>query len=129
VVAHSSSEEGRAALAHAVARARHDRTVLHVVSREPAVPENARDLLVGLTWEWEQCGPGDDFADHLLRAACAAEGDDDCGAPAIVIGLRRRTAEGRLLLGHTAERVLLEAPCPVVTVKCGWPESAATAGS
>ncbi|WOP18058.1 universal stress protein [Raineyella sp. LH-20] len=129
MVAHSSSDEGRAALAHAVARARHHHTVLHVVSREPAVPDDVRDLLEGLTWEWEQCGPGDDFADQLLRAACASDGSDDCGAPAIVIGLRRRTTEGRLLLGHTAERVLLEAPCPVVTVKCGWVEPSTGAGA
>ncbi|WP_194793174.1 universal stress protein [Raineyella fluvialis] len=98
-------------------RARHDGTVLHVVSRDP-VPDGVRELLDGLTWEWEQCGPGDDFADAMLRAACPALPGDGCGAPAIVIGLRRRTAEGRLNLGHTAERVLLEAPCPVVTVKC-----------
>lgn len=119
VVAHSSCDEGRAALTHGVDKARRDRTVLHVVSREPAVPDDVLGLLEGLTWEWEQCGAGDDFADRLLRAACPAEESEDCGAPAIVIGLRRRTAEGRLLLGHTAERVLLESPCPVVTVKCG----------
>lgn len=112
-----------------MARARHHHTVLHVVSRDPAVPEDVRGLLEGLTWEWELCGPGDDFADQLLRAACASDGSDECGAPAIVIGLRRRTAEGRLLLGHTAERVLLEAPCPVVTVKCDWVEPPAGAGA
>lgn len=34
----------------------------------------------------------------------------------IVLGLRRRTPVGKLLLGSHAQRILLEAPCPVLTV-------------
>jgi nucleotide-binding universal stress UspA family protein len=35
----------------------------------------------------------------------------------IVIGLRKRSQIGKLLFGSTSRQVILEAPCPVLTVK------------
>jgi nucleotide-binding universal stress UspA family protein len=52
-------------------------------------------------------------SDELIRAAQENE------AELIVIGLRHRTAVGKLLLGSYAQRVLLDADCPVLAVKSG----------
>jgi nucleotide-binding universal stress UspA family protein len=38
-------------------------------------------------------------------------------AEAIVIGIRHRSAVGKMLMGSVAQRVLLDAPCPVIAVK------------
>ncbi|MGY4719760.1 universal stress protein [Naumannella huperziae] len=38
-------------------------------------------------------------------------------AELVVIGLRHRSAVGKLLMGSTAQRVLLGAPCPVLGVR------------
>ena len=35
----------------------------------------------------------------------------------IIIGVRRRSKVGKLLLGSTAQYVILNAPCPVITIK------------
>ncbi len=41
----------------------------------------------------------------------------ETGAELIVIGVRRRSAVGKILTGSTAQQVLLEANCPVLAVK------------
>ncbi len=41
------------------------------------------------------------------------------GASLIVIGTHGRGGIGRLVLGSVAERVLREAPCPVLTIRLG----------
>ena len=35
----------------------------------------------------------------------------------IIVGVRRRSKVGKLLMGSTAQHVILKAPCPVVTIK------------
>lgn len=52
-----------------------------------------------------------DTATDLIEAA------EQYRADLLVIGLRRRSAVGKLILGSTAQRVLLQAPCPVLAVK------------
>jgi nucleotide-binding universal stress UspA family protein len=50
-------------------------------------------------------------AEELIRFAEKIKVDE------IVIGLNKRSQLGKLLFGSTSRHVLLEAPCPVVTVK------------
>ncbi|WGL53931.1 universal stress protein [Nocardioides sp. BP30] len=52
-----------------------------------------------------------DAADDLVQVA------RDEQAALLVIGIRRRTPTGKLILGSQAQRILLDAPCPVLAVK------------
>lgn len=54
---------------------------------------------------------GMDPADDLIQVA------KDVDADFIVIGLRRRTPVGKVILGSTAQTILLEAPFAVLAVK------------
>lgn len=65
----------------------------------------------GLDHEVRQLVRGREPAEDLISVA--EEESADC----IVIGLRRRTPVGKLILGSNAQRILLDAPCPVLAVK------------
>lgn len=54
---------------------------------------------------------GNDPADDLVAIA------EEVSAELIVIGLRKRTPVGKLIMGSNAQRILLDATCPVLAVK------------
>jgi len=66
---------------------------------------------VGIEHEVRQLVRGNEPAEDLIAVA------EEESADFIVIGLRRRTPVGKLILGSNAQRILLDASCPVLAVK------------
>jgi nucleotide-binding universal stress UspA family protein len=66
---------------------------------------------VGISHEVRQLIRGKEPAEDLISAA------EEVNADFIIIGLRRRTPVGKLILGSNAQRILLDASCPVMAVK------------
>ncbi|WP_406830322.1 universal stress protein [Pedococcus sp. KACC 23699] len=65
----------------------------------------------GVEHEVRQLVRGNEPAEDLIAVAEEEQADF------IVIGLRRRTPVGKLILGSNAQRILLDASCPVLAVK------------
>ncbi len=125
VVGYVPSPAGRAALSSAIgeARRRSVRLVVLNASRGDAMVdrrhssaddwEAVRHELVraGVEVEVTQQVEAKDPAEQVLEVA------RETNAELIVIGLRRRTPVGKLIMGSQAQTILLEADCPVLAVK------------
>ena len=127
VVGYVPKPEGEAALAKAVEEARLRGSKLVVVSSHRGGQEydteaarRADDELDGvrsrleaeeIAYDIRQLVRGFEPAEDLLSIAEANSAD------LIVIGLRRRSPVGKLILGSNAQRILLDAACPVLAVK------------
>ncbi|NNU28568.1 universal stress protein [Isoptericola sediminis] len=110
VVGHLSTPEGEKALAAAEAEALQRQTRLVVISPGSGGEDVTQRLEAASVEHVVVPGTGD-LAEDLVREALEAQ------AELIVIGLRRRSPVGKLILGSGAQRILLEAPCPVLAVK------------
>jgi nucleotide-binding universal stress UspA family protein len=64
-----------------------------------------------VVFEIDQQVGGHEASDELVDIA------DRVKASMIVIGLRRRSPTGKLITGSQAQRILLDAHCPVLAVK------------
>ncbi|PKW27723.1 universal stress protein [Phycicoccus duodecadis] len=125
LVGYVPSPLGEAALAAGVeeARRRGERLVVLNMSRDDVLVDARRapadDLArvqrdvadLGVDAEVVQVEEGGDPAAAIVAAA------SERSASVLVIGLRHRSAVGKLILGSVAQRVLLDAPCPVLAVK------------
>lgn len=124
VVGWSPDEFGEAALRRAIeeARLRQGRVVVVNATRGDALVDERyadEDQLGRLTAELADSGlevdvrrsMGTDVGDQVLEVA------RDVDADLVVIGLRRRTPVGKLLMGSVAQRILLGADCAVLAVK------------
>lgn len=127
VTGFSPSAEGRAAVDRAIEEARlRGGTVLIVHSMQGGERDELEQLMEyrrrfeelkadlkasGVAHELIEYARGNSPAEDLL--AVARERD----AVLIVIGIRRRSPVGKLVLGSNSQDVLLEAQCPVLAVK------------
>jgi nucleotide-binding universal stress UspA family protein len=114
VVGYSAKPEGRAALQRALSEAKLRGAGLVVVdaSADLETDDLAAELAAsGVSYQIRTPADVHDSAEELLKAA------ETTDAEFIVIGLRRRSPVGKLLLGSNAQRVLLDAACPVLAVK------------
>jgi len=127
VVGYVATKEGRAALRRAAEECELRHTKLIVINSqrggkdfdadEAARFEEELDVIqrklsdLGIEHEVRQLVRGNEPSEDLI--AVAEEEDADF----IVIGLRRRTPVGKLILGSNAQRILLDAHCPVLAVK------------
>jgi len=130
-VAHSDSEEGRSALLHAAGEAalmKTDLVVLHLVDGPdpaPGHPElerihaHIRTALADggapkVEWTVRTTSEGGDLAGALVDLLT------ETGAELLVMGSRKRSPVGKFLLGSTVQRVVLDAPVPVLVVKAHY---------
>jgi nucleotide-binding universal stress UspA family protein len=124
VVGWTPDEFGEAALARGVEEAtlRNGRLVVVNATRGDALVDDRfadEEQLGRLTTELAGSGievdvrrsMGADVGDQVLAVA------QDVSADLVVIGLRRRSPVGKLLMGSVAQRILLGADCAVLAVK------------
>lgn len=127
IVGYVPTPEGAAALESAIDEARKNGKLLVVInsSRGDSIVDRryaaGNDIATieerlrkeGIEHLIQQPVRGNDAANEVLQAA------EQHRADLIVIGLRRRTPVGKLIMGSTAQQILLEADCPVLAVKAG----------
>jgi nucleotide-binding universal stress UspA family protein len=126
VLGYVPKPEGEAALAASISEAQLRHADLVVVSSHRARQGDvdaheriqaeledvrARVTEAGVAVDVRHPDTGLDASDDLLNIA------DEVDADLVVIGLRRRTPVGKLILGSNAQRILLDAHCPVLAVK------------
>ena len=125
VLGYVPTPEGRTALRAAVEEAHRRTESLHVVNTslgdavvdpgyasDEDLAEVRRQLEEsGVEFSVEHHITGRNGADDVVAAA------ERVAASLVVIGLRRRTPTGKLLFGSNAQRILLDARCPVLAVK------------
>ncbi|MCM0675915.1 universal stress protein [Micromonospora phytophila] len=125
LVGYVPSALGEAALRAAVEQARfRDEPVLVVntsrgdayadprLAQEPDLARVVRELTAaGVPHAVRQVVQGRDAAEEIVAIAEAEE------VSLVVIGIRHRTPVGKLIMGSTAQEILLRVPCPVLAVK------------
>lgn len=117
IVSFAPGPEGEAALAEAAAQSGDLGRPLIVVCTVPT--DEAREAAANAAAQYDGASvvnveEGSDAVETIIDEI------EKVDSSLLVIGLRRRTPVGKLILGSSAQRLLLDVPCPVLAVK---PES------
>jgi nucleotide-binding universal stress UspA family protein len=124
VVGFSATAPGRAALLAAVGEAKLRKQPLLVINSSRgdvyADPSYAQQA----DWDWVKATLDEAGIEFSLRQEMRGREAseeilavlEELDATLCVIGIRKRSAVGKMLLGSNAHRILMEAPCPVLSV-------------
>ena len=126
LVAFDGSNVAKAAMEVALKHARaFDGELILVWSMAKGDEDQKEDILAAEKtldyWKEQLDQKGIGCQTHLL-IRCVEPGEDlvrfatDHDVEEIIMGIRRRSKVGKLLFGSTAQYVILNAPCPVVSV-------------
>ena len=125
VVGYLPTPAGRAALiaAAGVAAERNQPVIVVNSSRGDALVDPGFAQQADLDWAsttLEEAGVEFSIRQHTRGREASeevVEVVEEVDAELCVIGIRRRTAVSKMLLGSNAHRILMDAPCPVLAVK------------
>jgi nucleotide-binding universal stress UspA family protein len=126
IVGFAPRPEGRAALLKGIEIAKRRKEHLMVVNATPGKADDEamagvqdveyiEKLLVqeGISAEFKQFGRGKSAVEEIQNLV------DSLDASLLVIGIRRRSAVGKFILGSVAQELLMSVNCPVLSVKAG----------
>ncbi len=125
VVGFSATAPGRAALTTAIDEAKLRGLPLVVINSSRGDAYADPSYAHQADWDWVQATLDEAGVDFTVRQELRGrEAHEEIldvivetGASLCVIGLRRRTQVGKMLLGSNAHHILMESPCPVLSVR------------
>ncbi|WP_028472567.1 universal stress protein [Nocardioides alkalitolerans] len=124
-VLHAATREGEAALAAAVEEAQHRSLPLVVVATSTGSPDDRvtaveEEVLTGrlaevlpadLDWRLDLVAPGSDPTDSVVEHL------ESLTPRLVIVGSRRRSTIGKMILGRSVQRLLLEVSAQILVVK------------
>lgn len=121
-VAYRPDDYGKAAMRYAAAEARAEklRLVIITVSEvDPEIDEPEEIDLSEFTDRFDMEGLHYEVhrAASLMVSDIVVDKATEVGAQKLVIGIRKRTPVGKMLMGRVTQMILLDAPMPVIAVK------------
>ena len=125
LVAYVSRPEGRAALDKAIELSKERQERMLIVNASPGGQQEDASLVPAFEVEQIEAqiaaqGIQGEFK-QFVRGKNAVEEINDLvetgDISILIIGLRKRTAVGKLILGGVAQEILMTVPCPVLCVK------------